>query len=506
MRNLKILSAATAAGLVLAGCGTSSSAEGGSLAQSITLTSSVQPEVFDPHNSRSQYDLQSLMMLYDSLLVRDQEGALVPGIAEEWSLSDDATEVTLKLAEGRTFHDGSPIDAEAVKANIEHAAAEGATTESDLDGLQRVDVGGEGTVSLTFEKAAGHIPSVLAMEAGLIANPEYLEDPDFAGGIPEAGSGAFTFGANTNNGYTFEKWEDYYAADTVSFNEFRLISQGDDNTRLSAIRSGQADFGNIRMGQIQEAESSGVQVITNTTGSIYNMRVNASEGPLADPDLRRSVMHAIDRESINETFYNGRCTPAVQIFPEGSVAHDPNFDDAAYGYDTDKAESFLDSSDYDGEPIEILTFSVTVYTTLAEAVQSQLKAVGIPAEITTVETAQYRARYGSGDYELTVGPSEVNRPEESVYLENATLPGGAQYAGDFEVPGLREAIEESRTAAEDEERAEAFHEFNQIFQEEGPVMIPICHPQIVTAAVEGLEGAEVPPYYNSTYKNLSLRE
>lgn len=504
VRKLKLLSVAMATGLVLAGCSGPASPGGGEGTETITSTSSVRPDVFDPHNTRSQYDLSFIMPLYDTLIVRDAEGQLQPGIAKDWKLSDHAKVLTLELADGRTFHDGSPIDAKAVKANIEHAAAKGASTAGDFKNFDDAQAEGKSTVTLTFKKPASHMPAVLAMEAGMVANSKYLDDPNFGKGIPEAGSGAFTFVENNNKGFTYSKWSDYHEADSVQYKKFRHIVQGDDNTRLSSIRSGQADFGNIRLGQVEEAKSSGLQVTTNTTGSIYNMRVNASEGPLADANLRRAIMHSLDRDSLNKNFYNGMCEPAVQIFPKNSIAYDPKFDDKKYGdFDPDEAKKILKSSKYDGEEIEILTFSVTLYTTLAEAIQSQLKAVGVKSKITTVETAEYRARYGSGDYQLTVGPAEVNRPEESIYLEDATLPGGSQYAGDFEVPGLQDAIAQSRSAINDTDRAKAFHKFNRIFQEAGPVMIPICHPQMAAASVKELKGLKVPPYYNEQYKLLS---
>ena len=79
------------------------------------------PDVLDPHRARTFVGRIVFTSLCDKLVDIDEKLAIVPQIATEWSWNDDSTVLTMSLREGATFHDGAPIDAEAVKANLDRA-------------------------------------------------------------------------------------------------------------------------------------------------------------------------------------------------------------------------------------------------------------------------------------------------------------------------------------------------------------------------------------------------
>ena len=122
-RALSVLALGAVAALGLAGC-TASGADGGASSDSVlTVAASAAVTTWDPVRSFSTEALY-LGNVYEPLLWKNAEGAdeeFTPGIAESWETSEDGLTWTFTIREGATFHDGEPVDSEAVKASIEAA-------------------------------------------------------------------------------------------------------------------------------------------------------------------------------------------------------------------------------------------------------------------------------------------------------------------------------------------------------------------------------------------------
>src|SRR5215510_39678 len=78
-----------------------------------------EPPTLDPHASPSAVTYQIIASVTESLLYLGRDGKLVPWLAESWSPSSDGRSVTFKLRRDVKFHDGTPVNAEAVKANLD---------------------------------------------------------------------------------------------------------------------------------------------------------------------------------------------------------------------------------------------------------------------------------------------------------------------------------------------------------------------------------------------------
>ena len=141
-----------------------------------------------------------LTPVYESLILRDPEGLLQPGLATEWTLNDDATELELTLREGVEFHDGAPFDAAAVKANLDAAPDRGGQITTQLSVLQSVEVVGDYEVKLTMTRSASDLLGVLASEAGMMISPEALGSEDLA--TTPVGTGPFTVDEQNQTGET----------------------------------------------------------------------------------------------------------------------------------------------------------------------------------------------------------------------------------------------------------------------------------------------------------------
>ena len=274
--------------------------------------------------------------VFDSLTVLNAEGQLEPGIATDWETSDDGLTLTLTLAEGRTFQDGTPLDADAVVANLERARAEGATTARFLAPVDAISAPDATTVVIHTLTPAADLPAVLADYAGMMVSPASFDSPDIT--TKPIGSGPFKIVDNTEAGVTYERWDGYHDAENIKLAGMEILGIADDAARLNALRSGQIDATFIRSNAVGEATSAGLLLDQVDRVQIYGLQLNTGRSELGRPEVRQAIMHAFDRAAINKGIYDDGCTPAVQYFPESFQAYDPSLVDAPFGtFDVDES-------------------------------------------------------------------------------------------------------------------------------------------------------------------------
>ena len=227
---------------------------------------SVGPSRFDAHRATSSFDNTSLFLTYDRLVHNSPEASAVPGLATAWEFNPDGTALTFTLREGVTFHDGTPFDAEAVKANIERGqTVEGSAVASDLAVITSVEVVDPLTVTLNLGGDGAQLPLVLSDRPGMMISPAAFDKPDLD--QSPVGAGMFTVSEyRANDRIIYNRYDGYWDPDAVRCATFDYSISGDPITRLNAIRSGQVDGTFVDPAQEADAESAGL-VISHSTAS-----------------------------------------------------------------------------------------------------------------------------------------------------------------------------------------------------------------------------------------------
>ena len=105
----------------------------------------------DPHVSSNGYSNQITNAMYEGLLAFNEQTEVIPVLATDWSVSDDALVYTFKLREGVTFHDGEPFNAEAVKAVWERGKDTSLSLNRNTKSWTDVEVLGEYEVAIHIE-------------------------------------------------------------------------------------------------------------------------------------------------------------------------------------------------------------------------------------------------------------------------------------------------------------------------------------------------------------------
>lgn len=352
--------------------------------------------------------------IYDPLMKRDVNGEMKPYLAESMEPNDDLTEWTLTLRDGVQFHDGTPLDAAALKSNFDdYHTKPGSQTASAYDGVT-MDVVDDLTVRYNLPSPDSSFPAVLALAPGWPFSPtaaaQYGED---AGANP-VGTGPFVFDTwERDSRLVVKKNENYWQEGLPHLDEIEFRPIPDEDTRLASLTSGDVDgIMTLRLANIVELrDAEGIdnyeQIGNSTGGNIFNME----KPPLDDLRVRRALALATDQEQVIEVSGGeGVVPPATQIFGPDDPYYSEDVADAWLDYDPDAAaaelQEYVDDPERSdgkapGEPVS-LRYDCLPDPSLVEVAQlyqALWNSIGVEVELRQVEQATHVDEAISGDYQ-----------------------------------------------------------------------------------------------------------
>ncbi len=333
-------------------------------------------QTLDPHLAQPA-QLHFLDLVYDSLTAVSADGTVVPRLASSFT-SDDLITWTVTLADGATFADGTPVDANAVVYSLERGKQ---TTESpsapQFEQIASVTADDDTTVTIVLTGPNVSFARDMAGLPGMILDP--ASDGSDLSRAP-AGAGPYEFdagGSLEGAEYHYVAREGYWGT-PVGVQEITLALVADPAARVNALQGGQLDIA-AELGPSDQTKVAGSfdVVLAPTSEQVY-LQVIDTEGTLVpalgDPLVREAMSYAIDREGINNAIFLGGGIPTTAWFPEGSPYYAPEVD--GIGYDLDKARQLLSDAGFpDGFTFDSPT--VDALRPLAEAVAGSLAQVGI---------------------------------------------------------------------------------------------------------------------------------
>jgi peptide/nickel transport system substrate-binding protein len=347
-----------------------------------------------PRSQLAISGIQVAAAVYDTLMVPNSKGDYVPYLAESVTPNDDFSEWTITLREGVTFHDGTPVDAEAVKLNLDtYSGQDGAPQAAPLFSsfLKPIVVSNEVvdplTVLVTFNQPIPGYPGYLygTGRAGMVA-PAQLNAGD-ACATDMIGSGPFvcedgcwTPGESTVLTANPDYWQEGYPkASQITF-----VPVPESSQRLTSLRGGELDILHLDSAQQidqLDRQRANFNLLVQKPGlrEIRYYFVNSAKPPFDNPDARLALAHAIDREEINQISNKGLFELADGIMDSKSPGY---LSDAGIPeHNKKKAQELVDAvkAENDG------AFDVTLLADTsdpenvreAELIQGQLEDVGM---------------------------------------------------------------------------------------------------------------------------------
>jgi peptide/nickel transport system substrate-binding protein len=338
------------------------------------------PSGIDPHvNASSELGIP-LTSVYDTLVYLDPEsGEFVPGLAEDWDISEDEMAYTFYLRKGVTFHDGTPFDAEAVRFNLERITSPDLASQKArfmLGPYERTEVVDEYTVRIHLgEPFAPLLDSLSQVYLGM-ASPTAVEKWGSDYQLHQVGTGPFTFAEYVPQDYLLlRRNPDYawgpkiYQHETALAEEIEFRFFADPATRSPALETGEAEI----MGEIppqdavrlMEGEDFVIEAVP-IPGVSLMFFLNTTRAPLDDVNVRQALLYGTDRQAIVSTIFRDTSPVAYGPLAANTFGYEPAVRDY-YAYDPTQAAALLDAAgwidtdddgirDKDGEPLVLDMF------------------------------------------------------------------------------------------------------------------------------------------------------
>jgi len=325
--------------------------------------------------------------LYDSLATLAPDGSVAPGLARKFEYNDDNTVLVMTLLAGVDFTDGSTLNAQLVKRNLDRRSdpalsayalfAPGGAAE-----IASVDVIDDTQLAVTFVNPQPGAEINFVGIPGMIVGKDAIDDPSILDTRP-VGSGPYTLDASTAKGssYVFTRNPEHRNADDYAYD--RVITKPilEPSARINAVITGQADAGYVltSLAWLAESKSMGISQVGGTVTSILVFdKSGATSAPFADERVRIALGLAIDREKFVEGVHPGEL-PAVNALPSANPGFSAQLD-ADYGYDPDRARQLLADAGYpDG--FEFTVVSTDASATDLQALQRYFAEVGVTMNV-----------------------------------------------------------------------------------------------------------------------------
>lgn len=415
-----------------------------------TLTVAVASDFgcVDPQQLASNDSIYSARQLVDSLTDQDPAtGEIVPWLASSWEVSPDATAFTFHLRDGATFSDGTPVDAAAVKANLDTAPTLGpraALATSYLTGYTGTDVVDPLTAVVRFGAPnAQFLQATATHSLGLVsvATTARSADDRCTGVV---GSGPFTLESYQRGASTTLAKRAGYAWGSSTFRHdgeayldrvvFQVVPES--GVRTGSLQSGQVDaVASVSPQDEEPLAVSGVALPARTNpGVVFNLGLNNSRPLFADPAVRKAVSLAVDRQQVVDTALTSQSSVATSIL--ASTTPDHTDLSADLQHDPAAAAALLEGDGWvkesdgiyakDGQPLrfEVLwANNLSTNEAVLELLQQQLRDAGIDVAVTEKAIGDFTAIQRSGEFDafwtnITRADPDVLRTSYSTGLLN----------------------------------------------------------------------------------------
>ncbi|WP_448638444.1 ABC transporter substrate-binding protein [Geodermatophilus sp. URMC 63] len=490
------VAAAASAVLALTACsggGSSGSQAAGAEAAAdpdatFTFVYTVDNATFDPDKIAHVAFSTQLWPIYDTLTHRTSELGVEPMLAASWEFPDPNT-LELSLIEDWQYHDGTPFDAESVKANLERSMTlPGSVNAGQLEFIESVEVVDDQTVRIRTAGPATPLLALLSGPAGMMMSPAVFDDPG-QDVNPTGGSGAYEIAEYVpGDRVEYEAVDDYWDPDAIKVNHL-VITYGGDEVKLNTVLTDPASATFLYPDQLAAVEDNpDVVVDALESTQVRQVILNTSRSEFADARVRQALNLAIDRDGVDELM-SGYCEPTGQLFPPAHWASNKDLESPEF--DLERAKSLLAEAGLpNGFSFELQVFNGPDYQAAAQLLQSNWAEIGVDVQVVPYDTPALTENFAvqkTADAVLTTlwAAADPSGDTQSFYT-----PEGFWNPGGLTDERLIELHQAGLQAVDQDARAEVYGELMEVAAEVAGPNLPLCAEtdiQVAGSRVQGLE-------------------
>lgn len=476
-----------------------------------------EPLCLDQNEGSSRNTQTALQDVYDRLVSKSLDGNFHAWVASDWTISDDEQTYTFTIRDGMTFHDGTALDAEAVRINLQRWV-----DDKNAGGVPVSSVSAEGNV-VTLALSRPYSPLLHDLSEPVLgfvspASMEaYSKEDRCAGGADiTVGSGPFkVVGRTPGQDLILERFADYNWAPADAAHEgpayldrveLRFLTE--DSVRVGAVESGQADIATgipaIAVADI-EANANLTLHRTEQPGIPWSFWINQSREPLDDVRVREALRIGVDYAGLIDVVFLGTASPAyAAITPGIPFAYDAELE-GSWSFDADRAKALLDEAGWseigsdgirvkDGQRLAFDDVTAVNWNNqqrelFAQGIQAGLAAIGVDYTRHIIDFASADARFRANDYHFVDTSQAAGEPNLlfGAFHSAQTWDVGNTNWGYVNDAELDAALEAGLETTDPEARVAAYKTAQRIIND-NVYLLPIANPQVLVAAGNRVQG------------------
>ncbi|GFM76960.1 peptide ABC transporter [Pseudomonas cichorii] len=451
-----------------------------------------EPTCLDPHVAGDMPQVFVAQQYLDSLVSMDSEGRIGPWLAKSWEVSADGLRYTFHLRNDVHFTDGTPFNAAALKANLEHITnpkTQSSTAGGYIRQYRSTEVVDDYTAIVHLATPYAAFLEVLAQGFLGIQSPTALARSRDANCESPVGSGPFKV----------VKWErqshvqlarnpDYNWAPPTARHQGPAYLEGivwkfiqEPSVRFASLQAGEVDVIEALPPESHEAARRNPDlklIISQRPGNPTNGTFNIRRAPFDDLRVREAFVRSADVEGALKSVYFGEFQRAGGPLSVATPFYSPDFE-RVQDYDPARADRLLDEAGWTGRDAEgyrtkdgkrlravVLIGSRTPPSevTLWEQVQATTRQVGIDLVMEQMSDVQSTARQAAWDYDIRIGYWNTNTPDvlriifSSAFVQPAGVGGYHQNTAGYADPGFDALIESALATQDPEQRRTIYYE------------------------------------------------
>lgn len=326
--------------------------------------------------------------VYETLVYYNANtGEIEPRLATDYSTSEDGTVWTFHIRQGVKFHDGTDLNAEAVKYSIDRTMAKGMGASFIWDPVSEIKVIDEYTVEFDLKYPAGLDLIAATGYAAFIYSPTAVEGygdiwPEGA----ECGTGPYTIqGFTPSEEVILSKFDGYWRGwEGDHFDKAVIRKIAETASRRQLMEKGDGDITYALPAQDVEAMRANDKLVIDAQSTMQNVIafLNCEKAPLDNPLVRQALAYAYPYQDVVDYAVGGYAEQSVGAIPSTLWGHSDDL--FQYTYDLDKAASLLQQANVDPASVNLLltyTAGDEAVKKSAELYKSELSKIGVTLEI-----------------------------------------------------------------------------------------------------------------------------
>lgn len=483
----------------------------------VVLAATEEPDTLDAQKTSAALTGAIMRFVGDTLITKDLRGNFTAGLARSWTVSGDGLTWTFQLKDGIKFHDGTPMNAQAVEFTVKRALAP--ETKSPIAAalfgpVASVQAAGANSVVIKLKEPFSPFLDNLTDPRAMMVSPQAVQQLGDRFGRSPVGTGPF-------------KFQEWRSADRII-----LVRNPDYQWGPAHVHAGPPYLERVVLrimpesaAQVAAFERGEIQVFWPSTvpptdvrrlqaanryqffsflrkGVGLFMEFNVTKEPFNDLRVRRALNYAVEKKSILQIALeglgevaSGPLPPSIWGYWEGVTTYAP-------GYDPAEAKKLLAEAGWqpgsggtltkDGRPFAFTLFLAPIDTwrRSAQIVQAQLRVYGIQMEIQTFEFGTLLARLRAGDHQADLMGYTYTSPDiVQLWFHSKNIGTGLAHSH-YRDPALDRLIDGSRSETDQRKRADIYRDIQKLIVDKA-LWLPLWTNTSYVALQQSVVGAKM---------------